>query len=392
MDYAAESLKMHYQWRGKLDTVPKMEVKDRQSLSLAYTPGVAQPCLEIKKDIGKSYELTGRWNTAAVVTDGTAVLGLGDIGPEAGMPVMEGKCVLFKAFGGVNAVPLCIRSKDVDEIVNTVALLAGSFGGINLEDIFAPRCFEIERRLKERCDIPIFHDDQHGTAIIVAAALSNALKIVGKELSQVKLVMSGAGAAGTAIFKLLWSMGLRHAVLCDIKGIVYPGRPDLADDPALAELADMTKPDITEGGLGLALKGADVFIGVSAPGLVTQEMVRSMAKDPVLFPMANPTPEIMPDLAKEAGAAVVGTGRSDFPNQINNVLAFPGVFRGAFDVRASDINEEMKLAAVKALAGLVGEDELSPDCIIPAAFDERVCPAVAKAVAEAARNSGAARI
>ena len=392
MDYAAESLKMHYQWRGKLDTVPKMEVKDRQSLSLAYTPGVAQPCLEIKKDIGKSYELTGRWNTAAVVTDGTAVLGLGDIGPEAGMPVMEGKCVLFKAFGGVNAVPLCIRSKDVDEIVNTVALLAGSFGGINLEDISAPRCFEIERRLKERCDIPIFHDDQHGTAIIVAAALSNALKIVGKELSQVKLVMSGAGAAGTAIFKLLWSMGLRHAVLCDIKGIVYPGRPDLADDLALAELADMTKPDITEGGLGLALKGADVFIGVSAPGLVTQEMVRSMAKDPVLFPMANPTPEIMPDLAKEAGAAVVGTGRSDFPNQINNVLAFPGVFRGAFDVRASDINEEMKLAAVKALAGLVEEDELSPDYIIPAAFDERVCPAVAKAVAEAARNSGAARI
>ncbi len=392
MDYAAESLKMHYQWRGKLDTVPKMEVKDRQSLSLAYTPGVAQPCLEIKKDIGKSYELTGRWNTAAVVTDGTAVLGLGDIGPEAGMPVMEGKCVLFKAFGGVNAVPLCIRSKDVDEIVNTVALLAGSFGGINLEDISAPRCFEIERRLKERCDIPIFHDDQHGTAIIVAAALSNALKIVGKELSQVKLVMSGAGAAGTAIFKLLWSMGLRHAVLCDIKGIVYPGRPDLADDPALAELADMTKPDITEGGLGLALKGADVFIGVSAPGLVTQEMVRSMAKGPVLFPMANPTPEIMPDLAKEAGAAVVGTGRSDFPNQINNVLAFPGVFRGAFDVRASDINEEMKLAAVKALAGLVEEDELSPDYIIPAAFDERVCPAVAKAVAEAARNSGAARI
>ena len=392
MDYAAESLKMHYQWRGKLDTVPKMEVKDRQSLSLAYTPGVAQPCLEIKKDIGKSYELTGRWNTAAVVTDGTAVLGLGDIGPEAGMPVMEGKSVLFKAFGGVNAVPLCIRSKDVDEIVNTVALLAGSFGGINLEDISAPRCFEIERRLKERCDIPIFHDDQHGTAIIVAAALSNALKIVGKELSQVKLVMSGAGAAGTAIFKLLWSMGLRHAVLCDIKGIVYPGRPDLADDPALAELADMTKPDITEGGLGLALKGADVFIGVSAPGLVTQEMVRSMAKGPVLFPMANPTPEIMPDLAKEAGAAVVGTGRSDFPNQINNVLAFPGVFRGAFDVRASDINEEMKLAAVKALAGLVEEDELSPDYIIPAAFDERVCPAVAKAVAEAARNSGAARI
>ena len=392
MDYAAESLKLHYQWRGKLDTVPKMEVKDRQSLSLAYTPGVAQPCLEIKKDINKSYELTGRWNTVAVVTDGTAVLGLGDIGPEAGMPVMEGKCVLFKAFGGVNAVPLCVRSKDVDEIVNTVALLAGSFGGVNLEDISAPRCFEIERKLKERCDIPIFHDDQHGTAIIVAAALTNALKIVGKELSQVKLVMSGAGAAGTAIFKLLWSMGLRQAVLCDIKGTVYPGRPDLANDPALAELADMTKPELTEGGLAAALKGADVFIGVSAPGLVSQDMVRSMADKPILFPMANPTPEIMPDLAKAAGAAVVGTGRSDFPNQINNVLAFPGVFRGAFDVRASDINEEMKHAAVRALAGLVGEDELSPDYIIPAAFDERVCPAVAAAVAQAARDSGAARV
>ncbi|MBD5098198.1 MAG: NADP-dependent malic enzyme [Clostridiales bacterium] len=392
MDYAAESLKLHYQWRGKLDTVPKMEVKDRQSLSLAYTPGVAQPCLEIKKDINKSYELTGRWNTVAVVTDGTAVLGLGDIGPEAGMPVMEGKCVLFKAFGGVNAVPLCVRSKDVDEIVNTVALLAGSFGGVNLEDISAPRCFEIERKLKERCDIPIFHDDQHGTAIIVAAALTNALKIVGKELSQVKLVMSGAGAAGTAIFKLLWSMGLRQAVLCDIKGTVYPGRPDLANDPALAELADMTKPELTEGGLAAALKGADVFIGVSAPGLVSQDMVRSMADRPILFPMANPTPEIMPDLAKAAGAAVVGTGRSDFPNQINNVLAFPGVFRGAFDVRASDINEEMKHAAVRALAGLVGEDELSPDYIIPAAFDERVCPAVAAAVAQAARDSGAARV
>ena len=391
MDYAAESLKKHYEWRGKLDTVPKMEVKDRESLSLAYTPGVAQPCLEIKKDIGKSYELTGRWNTAAVVTDGTAVLGLGDIGPEAGMPVMEGKCVLFKAFGGVNAVPLCVRSKDVDEIVNTVALLAGSFGGVNLEDISAPRCFEIERKLKERCDIPIFHDDQHGTAIIVAAALTNALKIVGKEIGGIRLVMSGAGAAGTAIFKLLWSMGLRHAVLCDIKGIVYPGRPDLAGDPALAELADMTKPEITEGGLAAALKGADVFIGVSAPGLVTQDMVRSMADKPVLFPMANPTPEIMPDLAKEAGAAVVGTGRSDFPNQINNVLAFPGVFRGGFDVRASDINEEMKQAAVRALADLVAPDELSPDYIIPAAFDERVCPAVAKAVAEAARATGVAR-
>ena len=391
MDYAAESLRLHYEWRGKLDTVPKMEVKDRESLSLAYTPGVAQPCLEIKKDIDKSYELTGRWNTAAVVTDGTAVLGLGDIGPEAGMPVMEGKCVLFKAFGGVNAVPLCVRSKDVDEIVNTVALLAGSFGGVNLEDISAPRCFEIERRLQERCDIPIFHDDQHGTAIIVAAALTNALKLVGKRLEDVKLAMSGAGAAGTAIFKLLWSMGLRNAVLCDINGIVYPGRPGLEADPALAELADMTRPEMTEGGLAAAMEGADVFIGVSAPGIVTQDMVRSMADRPILFPMANPTPEIMPDLAKEAGAAVVGTGRSDFPNQINNVLAFPGVFRGAFDVRAGDINEAMKQAAVRALAELVGEDELSPDYIIPAAFDERVCPAVAQAVARAARESGAAR-
>ena len=391
MDYAAESLKLHYQWRGKLETVPKMEVKDKQSLSLAYTPGVAQPCLEIQKDVNKSYELTGRWNTVAVVTDGSAVLGLGDIGPEAGMPVMEGKCVLFKAFGGVDAVPLCIRSHDVDEIVRTVALLAGSFGGINLEDIAAPRCFEIERKLKEVCDIPVFHDDQHGTAIIVAAALINALKLVGKRMEEVTAVFSGAGAAGTAIFKLLWAMGLRRATLCDIHGVVYPGRPDLAQDPYLDEIAQMTNPTV-RGGLQEALIGADLFVGVSAPNLVTAEMIAAMADKPILFPMANPVPEIMPDLALGAGAAVVGTGRSDFPNQINNVLAFPGVFRGAFDVRASDINEEMKMAAAHALAGLVSREELRPDYIIPAAFDPRVCPAIAKAVAEAARKTGVARV
>ncbi len=391
MDYAAESLRLHYQWRGKLDIAYKMPITDKDSLSLAYTPGVAQPCLEIQKDVNKSYELTGRWNTVAVVTDGTAVLGLGDIGPEAGMPVMEGKCVLFKAFGGVNAIPLCVRSKDVDEIVNTVALLAGSFGGVNLEDISAPRCFEIERKLKERCDIPIFHDDQHGTAIIVAAALQNALKIVGKRLEDVTAVFSGTGAAGTAIFKLLWSMGLHHATLCDIHGVVYPGRPGLEHDPALRELAELTRPTV-RGTLADALPGADLFIGVSAPNLITPEMVKTMAKDPILFPMANPTPEIMPDLALAAGAAVVGTGRSDFPNQINNVLAFPGVFRGALDVRASDINEAMKIAAARALAGLVSDAELSPDYIIPAAFDPRVGQTVAAAVAQAARDSGVARI
>ena len=389
MDYMKESLRLHGEWKGKLETVPKMTVDNRDALSVAYTPGVAAPCVEIQKDPAKSYALTGRGNTVAVITDGSAVLGLGDIGPEAGMPVMEGKCVLFKSFAGVDAIPLCLRTKDVDEFVNAVALLAGSFGGINLEDIAAPRCFEIERKLQERCDIPVFHDDQHGTAIIVAAAVTNALKVVGKKLENITAVFSGAGAAGTAIFKLLWSMGLRRATLCDIKGVVYPGRPDLEKDPALRELAELTQPT-ARSGLAEALVGADLFIGVSAPNLVTPEMVKTMADKAILFPMANPTPEIMPDLAKAAGAAVVGTGRSDFPNQINNVLAFPGVFRGAFDVRASVINEEMKMAAAKALADLVGDD-LSPDYIVPAAFDPRVAPAVANAVAQAARDSGVAR-
>lgn len=389
MDYAAESLKLHYQWRGKLETVPKMKVDSKDALSLAYTPGVAQPCLEIQRDPAKSYELTGRWNTVAVVTDGSAVLGLGDIGPEAGMPVMEGKCVLFKAFGGVDAVPLCIRSKDVDKIVDTVALLAGSFGGINLEDIAAPRCFAIERKLKERCDIPIFHDDQHGTAIIVAAALTNALKLVGKNIEDVTAVFSGAGAAGTAIFRLLKVMGLKDAIICDRRGAICRDRTDLNAEKA--DLAAVSNASNQSGTLADVMRGADVFIGVSSPGIVTADMVRSMARDPILFPMANPVPEIMPDLARQAGAAVVGTGRSDFPNQINNVLAFPGVFRGAFDVRASDINDAMKLAAAEALAGLVGDD-LSADYIVPAAFDPRVCPAVAAAVAQAARASGVARI
>ncbi|MBP1737028.1 MAG: NAD-dependent malic enzyme [Oscillospiraceae bacterium] len=389
MDYMVESLRLHEQWRGKLETVPKMAVDSKDALSLAYTPGVAAPCLEIQKDPAKSYELTGRWNTVAVVTDGSAVLGLGDIGPEAGMPVMEGKCVLFKAFGGVDAVPLCVRTQSVDEIVRTVELLQGSFGGINLEDIAAPRCFEIERRLKQVCDIPIFHDDQHGTAIIVAAALTNALRLVGKRMEDVTAVFSGAGAAGTAIFHLLKAMGLKDAVICDRKGAISRSRTDL--NPEKRALAEHSNLENKSGSLAEVIRGADVFIGVSAPGSVTRDMVRSMGKDPILFPMANPVPEIMPDEAKAAGAAVVGTGRSDFPNQINNVLAFPGVFRGAFDVRASDINEEMKLAAAKALADLVG-NQLSADYIVPAAFDQRVCPAVAAAVAQAARDTGAARI
>lgn len=390
MNYAEESLKLHYQWRGKLDTVPKMSVQTRDDLALAYTPGVAQPCLEIQKDPSKSYELTGRWNTVAVITDGSAVLGLGDIGPEAGMPVMEGKCVLFKSFGNVNAIPLCLRTKDVDEFVHTVSLLAGSFGGINLEDIAAPRCFEIERRLKEACDIPIFHDDQHGTAIVVLSAMLNALKVVGKKLDEIKVVTSGAGAAGIAIIKLLISMGLKHVIMCDRTGAIYEGRDNL--NPAKAEIAAITNRSHEQGPLAEVLRGADVFIGVSSPGTVTADMVRSMATDPILFPMANPTPEIMPDEALAAGAAVVGTGRSDFPNQINNVLAFPGIFRGAFDVRASDINDQMKLAAAQAIAALVSPAELSRDHIIVPAFDPRVGPAVAKAVAEAARSSGAARI
>ncbi len=389
-DYAAESLKLHYQWKGKLDIVPKMQVATKEDLSLAYTPGVAQPCLEIQKDINKSYELTGRWNTVAVVTDGTAVLGLGDIGPEAGMPVMEGKCVLFKAFGGVDALPLCVRSKEVDEIVKVVTLLAGSFGGINLEDIAAPRCFEIERQLKASCDIPIFHDDQHGTAVVVLGALLNALKLTGRKLDGISVVTSGAGAAGVAIIKLLMALGLKDVVMCDRQGAIYRGRSGLNSEKQ--EMAAISNLQQKKGSIAEVIKGADVFIGVSAPGTLTEEMVRSMAKDPILFPMANPIPEIMPDLAKKAGAAVVGTGRSDFANQINNVLAFPGIFRGALDVRASDINDAMKIAAGRALAGLIAEKDLSADYIIPAPFDPRVRDAVAEAVKGAARESGVARI
>ena len=390
MDYAAESLKMHYALKGKLEVTPRARVDSKDALSLAYTPGVAQPCLEIQKDINKSYELTRRWNTVAVVTDGTAVLGLGDIGPEAGMPVMEGKCVLFKAFGDVDAIPLCIRSKNVDDIVNTVALLAGSFGGINLEDISSPRCFEIEQKLIERCDIPVFHDDQHGTAVITLAGLLNALRLVGKKLEDVKIVTSGAGAAGIAIIKLLISMGAKHVVMTDRKGAIYAGREGL--NAVKEEIAAVTNQEKESGTLAQVIRGADVFIGVSAPGTLTKEMVSTMAKDAIIFACANPIPEIFPDEAKAGGAAVVSTGRSDYPNQVNNVLAFPGIFRGALDMRASRINDEMKIAAAYALADLVGENELNADYILPAAFDPRVKDAVAKAVAEAARKSGVARI
>lgn len=390
MDYAEKSLELHYKLKGKIEVTARAKVGDREALSLAYTPGVAAPCLEIQKDVSKSYELTRRWNTVAVVTDGTAVLGLGDIGPEAGMPVMEGKCVLFKEFGGVDAVPLCIRSKDVDEIVNTVALLAGSFGGVNLEDISAPRCFEIERRLKERCDIPVFHDDQHGTAVIMLAGLMNALKAVGKKLDDVKIVTSGAGAAGIAIIKLLVSVGAKNVVMTDRRGAIYNGRADL--NPAKQEIAEKTNPAGERGGLKDVIKGADVFIGVSAPGVLTPEMVRSMAENAIVFACANPTPEIFPDEAKKAGAAVVSTGRSDYPNQINNVLAFPGIFRGALDARASEINDEMKIAAAHAIAGLVSDEELCCDNILPQAFDPRVGKVVAEAVKSAAVKSGAARI
>ena len=390
MDYAKVSLEKHYEWKGKIEVVTRAPLDSAEALSLAYTPGVAQPCLEIQKDPDKSYELTRRWNTVAVVTDGTAVLGLGDIGPEAGMPVMEGKCALFKAFGDVDAIPLCIRSKEVDTIVETVAMLLGSFGGINLEDISAPRCFEIEKRLKEISDIPIFHDDQHGTAVITLAGLMNALKVVGKNREDVKIVTSGAGAAGIAIIKLLMAMGLKNVIMTDRKGAIYKGRDGL--NPIKEEMAEITNQDMEKGSLADVIKGADVFIGVSAPGTLTQDMVRSMSRDPIVFACANPTPEIFPDEAKAAGAAVVSTGRSDYPNQVNNVLCFPGIFRGALDVRASDINDEMKIASAKALAALISDDELSPDNILPKAFDPRVKDAVAKAAAQAAIDSGVARI
>ena len=390
MDVNEKAIKMHEEWAGKIEVIAKAPVSSKEELAIAYTPGVAAPCLEIQKDVDLSYKYTRRHNLVAVVTDGTAVLGLGDIGPEAGMPVMEGKCALFKAFGDVDAFPLCIRSKDVDEIVNTVALLAGSFGGVNLEDISAPRCFEIEKKLKERCDIPIFHDDQHGTAVITLAGLTNALKIVGKKMEEIHVVVNGAGAAATAITKLLISRGLKNVILCDRKGAIYEGREGL--NSAKEEMAKITNPEKKAGSLADVIVGADVFIGVSAPGVLTADMVATMAKDPIVFACANPTPEILPDEAKKAGVAVMATGRSDFPNQVNNVLAFPGIFRGALDVRASDINDEMKIAAANAIAGIVSDAELNPDYILPDAFDARVGKAVAAAVAQAARDTGVARI
>ena len=390
MTIGEKALKAHTEWKGKIEVISRVPVENKDDLSIAYTPGVAQPCLEIQKDINKSYEYTRRYNLVAVVTDGSAVLGLGNIGPEAGMPVMEGKCVLFKTFGDVDAFPLCIRSNDVNTIVNTVKLLAGSFGGVNLEDISAPRCFEIERRLKAECDIPIFHDDQHGTAVVVLAGMFNALKIIKKELSDIKIVVNGSGAAGIAITKLLMRLGLKKVILCDTKGAIYKGRTGLnAEKERMAEILNL---EMKKGSLREVIKGADVFIGVSAPGIVDQDMVRSMAKEPVIFAMANPVPEIMPDEAIAAGAKVVGTGRSDFPNQVNNVLAFPGIFRGALDVRARDINDEMKIAAARAIASLITDEELSAEYVIPSPFDRRVAPAVAKAVADAARTSGVARI
>ena len=390
MNYAEESLKKHYEWKGKIKVVTDIPVKTSEDLSLAYTPGVAEPCLEIQKDVNKSYEMTRRWNLCAVVTDGTAVLGLGDIGPEAGMPVMEGKCVLFKAFGDVDAFPLCVKSKDVDEIVNTIYLLSGSFGGVNLEDIAAPRCFEIERKLKEKCDIPIFHDDQHGTAIVVLSGLINALKVVGKDKEEVKVVVNGPGSAGIAVSKLLLSYGFKNLTLCNREGIMNENSKDL--NWAQKEMLEVTNLDRKTGTLKDALVGADIFLGFSGPNMVTEEMVRSMNKDAIIFACANPTPEIFPDEAKKGGARVISTGRSDFPNQINNVLVFPGLFRGAFDVRAKDINEEMKMAAAVAIANLIADDEVSEDNIIPKAFDPRVKDAVSKAVAEAARRTGVARI
>ena len=390
MDYAKESLRLHKEWKGKIEVVTRVPAENKEDLSLAYTPGVAQPCLEIQKDINKSYELTRRWNMCLVVTDGSAILGLGNIGPEAGMPVMEGKCALFKAFGDVDAFPLCIKSNDVDEIVNTIYLISGSFGGINLEDISAPRCFEIEKKLKEKCDIPVFHDDQHGTAIVVAAGLTNALRYVHKEFSEAKVVINGAGSAGISICRLLLALGIGDVILVDRHGILAPGEEWM--NPAQKEMAEITNKERLHGDLKTAMKGRDIFVGVSAPNIVTSEMVSTMADDAIVFAMANPTPEIMPDEAKKGGAKVVATGRSDFPNQINNVLVFPGVFRGAFDVRASDINEEMKIAASKAIAALISDEELSADNIIPKAFDKRVGPAVAKAVAEAAGRTGVARI